>query len=259
MMDALQPAAEPDLPEEADAAARERESWWVSFHATRDESVRARLAASYQPFVRMLAAKAYARRTGPENEFDDYLQLARVGLMEAIDRFDPGLGCKFETYASARIRGSILDGLEASSEVQQQIAARKRMVASRVKDLAIARPDGKDEPDVFARLADIAIGLAVGFALEDSGMHQAGEGFAIDSGYAGVALRQLRDRVRQMVEALPPRHRAVIYAHYLQHVRFDEIAASMGLTPGRVAQLHREGLLLLRERMRARGGLDLEF
>ena len=257
MMDAVEPVAEHDPPAPPDPADSERLGWWARLRSTRDEAARAELAASYQPFARMLAAKAYARRTGPEIEFDDFLQLARVGLMEAIDRFDPALGCKFETYASARIRGSILNGLEAFTEVQQQIAARKRVVSGRVKDL-IAQPEGAAEGDVFTRLADIAVGLAVGFALEDSGMHVPGEGWAVDSAYAGVALKQLRERVRQMVEALPPRHRSVIYAHYLQHVSFDEIAASMALTRGRIAQLHREGLVLLRKQIRARGDLDLE-
>jgi RNA polymerase sigma factor for flagellar operon FliA len=189
----------------------------------------------------MMAAKAYARRTSSELEFADYLQYAHVGLLESIERYDPDRGAKFETYAAIRINGAILYGLESSSELHEQLAARRRMLADRASSLNGDATDASGS-DVFARLADIAMGLAVGFMLEDSGMFRADDEGVADSGYAGIELRQMSGRLHEAVDRLPERQQQLIRGHYLQHQTFDEIAQRMNVSRGRVSQLHRDAL-----------------
>ena len=232
---------------------------WAQFAASRDPAARAQLLAAYMAFARMMAAKVYARRTYTEMEFGDYLQYATIGLIEAIERFEPGRAIKFETYAASRITGAMLSGIEQSSEIQQQIAARRRIVGQRMASLMEAAPEAAPAgvEAAFGRLAEIAIGLAVGFALEDTGMHAAEGAQYQDNCYAGVELRQLQKRVSGVLDQLPGNQRRVIHGHYLQHMQFEEIATAMALTRGRVAQIHKQALASLRSLLRDAGQVDL--
>jgi RNA polymerase sigma factor for flagellar operon FliA len=232
---------------------------WTQYAATRDPEARSGLLTAYAEFARMMAAKVYARRTYSEMEFGDYLQYATVGLIEALDRFEPGRGIKFETYASSRITGAMLNGIEQSSEIQQQVAARRRIIGQRVASL-MEQDSGAaaaSVEDAFARLAEIAIGLAVGFALDETGMHASEGAHYQDNCYTGLELRQLQKRVNAVVDQLPGNQRRVIHGHYLQHLQFEEIAAGMALTRGRVAQIHKQALASLRLLLQDRGQVDL--
>lgn len=227
------------------------------FRESRDHGVREQLVSAYMGFARMMAAKVYARRTFTEMEFADYLQYANLGLIEAVDRFDPQRGVLFESFAAIRITGAVLTGLESASEIQRQIAARKRVVGLRVASLNQPAQELTGAEAVFARLAEIALGLAVGFALEESNMYAQDEAEYADNTYAGLELKQLKGRVASALDSLAPGQRHVIQAHYLQHVPFDEVAAGMGLTRSRVSQIHREALEKLRGLLQRNSQIDL--
>lgn len=225
---------------------------WHSFVRERDDRVRERLVTAYQGLSRIMAAKVYARRVYTEMEFDDYLHYATVGLIESIDRFEPARGIRFETFASARITGAILDGIESSSEIQEQVAARRRVIGQRLGTLKGApdAPAPGSPAAVFSYLAELAIGLAIGFVLEDSGMLMDAQSEYADNTYQAVELRQLQARVRAQLGTLPPNQQKVIEGHYLHFLAFEEIARNMGLTRGRIAQLHKEALGNLRSGLR---------
>lgn len=209
---------------------------------------RASLVEAYTPLVRRLAARAYSRRTSGELEFADLVQLGMVGLLEAIDRYTPARGVRFETFATYRVEGAILNGLPSYSELQRQLAVRREIERARVQSLSgheLAKP-----PSALERLADIAIGLALGFALEDAGLAADDEATAPDNAYARLELIQLRHQLAGLTEQLPEAERRVIYRHYFQQQAFDEIAAGMHLTKGRISQIHHAALKRLRERLR---------
>lgn len=231
---------------------------WQAFGQTRAPAARERLVRHYLPFARIMAAKMFAGRTHMYVEFDEYLQFARVGLIEAIDRFDAGRGFKFETYAASRINGAILSGMEAYSEVHEQIAARKRIVHERLASLRNAEPDVAAPEDLFGHLAELALGMALGFVLDNSGMYQTEEHEAHyrDNTYAGVELKQLRDRLKALIDNLSAKQRQVISYHYLQQLPFEEIAGMLELSRGRIAQLHKQALLALREALNGQPELN---
>jgi RNA polymerase sigma factor for flagellar operon FliA len=239
--------------------AEEVADLWAYYAHSRDSAVRERLLAAYMEFARMLAAKVFAKRIFTEMEFDDYFQYARVGLIEAIDRYEPARGIKFETYASSRINGAMLNGIETCSELQQQLHARKRLVEQRVASLVEKAPEQAEAQDVFARLAEIAVGLAVGLALEESGMHVSEHAQYADNSYTSVEMKQLQSRIKEAVRALPPNQRHVITSHYLHHMAFEEVATGMSLTRGRVSQLHKQGLAGLRTLLEKSNDMDLRF
>jgi len=217
---------------------------WVRWCKGRNLSDRDDLVETYTPFVRMLAAKCYANRITRGLEFADYLQFGLVGLIEAIERFDASYGVRFETFGGYRIQGAILNGVENLSEVQKQLSVRRQMVRERNASLA-SGTNGKEE-SALEKLASVAIGLAIGFVLEDSGIYETSERTAADSAYAKVELRQLRQQIAELVRQLSDQQRTVIHRHYFQQVPFEQIALAMQLTKGRISQIHKAAIERLR-------------
>lgn len=217
----------------------EHDVLWRRWFATRDPADRDALAQAHMRYVRILAAHCYAQRIGHGLEFADYFQFGMVGLLEAIDRYRPDAGAKFETFAGHRVRGAILNGIENLSEVQKQVSVRRR--AMRERSASIAEGTAR-EADALDRLAAVAIGLAVGFALEGSCIYVEEDAPAPDSAYTRVEMRQLASRLAELVRLLPAQERTVIQRHYYQQVPFDEIARQLSLSKGRVSQVHRAAL-----------------
>ena len=245
----------------SDGASSDLSRDWVAACIVGNVEARCTIIDSYLPLARILAAKAFAKRTYPELEFQDYLQYASIGLIESVDRYDPGCGVKFETFATPRITGSILNGIESLSEKQRQVSARKRAIASRVASVQNdGAPEIKSAEALFEYLAQVAIGLAVGFALEDSGMVQAAvEPAYADNTYQSVELKQLQKRILSLVNSLPRTERSVIAYHYLQRLAFGEIAAILGVSKVRVSQIHRDALQRLKTSIRNVSAVDLSF
>jgi RNA polymerase sigma factor FliA len=89
---------------------------WELWREHADDGARQRLLDLHLPYARIVAASYYAKRFHDEIEFADYLQLASLGLIEALGRFDPGVGVQFRTFAARRMHGAILDGIEQLTE-----------------------------------------------------------------------------------------------------------------------------------------------
>jgi RNA polymerase sigma factor FliA len=219
---------------------------WEKWIERRLPDDRKELVDFYTAFTRILAARCYTHRASQELEFDDYLQFGMVGLLESIDRFDPAVGVKFETFAGHRICGAILNGVESLSEVQRQTATRRRVVKERMQSI----DENRDEAPASAleRLAEVAIGLALGFALEHTGLYCDGpEGALPDNAYSRVEMKQFRERLAECVQSLAEQQRTVIHRHYFQQMPFDQIAVTMKLTKGRISQIHSAAVARLRE------------
>lgn len=236
-----------------DADRAEERRLWAAYRVAGTSADRDALITLYMPYAKAVAAKLYGRRYDDEAEFDDYFQLAIVGLMECVDRYDEKRGAQFKTYATTRMVGSILNGIDRISERHQQISLRRRLKASaeRLESLADDDLDGIHSEELFRQLASIGVGLALGFLLEDSGMIDTHEGQAASpmSAYDHVALKQLRKRVVELVDRLPERESKVIRYHYLQDIPFTDIAAELGVTKGRVSQIHKRALELLKQEL----------
>jgi RNA polymerase sigma factor for flagellar operon FliA len=219
-----------------------------------EASAREALIAAYQPHARMLAAMVFARRVHDEILFEEYLQFATLAMIESVDRFDPDRGVQFATFSARRIQGAILDGLESLTERNQQIAASRRWRDERLVSLRLCEtpPAAADTTEaLFRQLADIGIGLALGFLLEGTGMIQGGDDNAttMEAPYHRLELQQVSRRVAHFVDQLTTQQQAVVRCHYFQHLRFDDIAVKLGLSKARVSQLHQQALLRLRALM----------
>lgn len=226
----------PALNSSLDAEARD-----VLQAAAPSAEARAALVEAHQPLVRILAARIYARRVGDSYEFHDVFHWGVIGLLEAIDRYRPECGVAFKTYAEYRIRGAILDQLARTSEVASQASARRKALQERVEAM---EPDAAEPFDI---LRELSVGLAIGFMLEDSGMYLAEpEPASEDLAYRSLELKETKRDLLAGLSGVPDKAQKVLRLHYLNGVPFSEIAQLIGLSKGRVSQLHKEGLAALR-------------
>ena len=256
---------------------------WCDWRERGNPRARERLIAHYQPYARMMAAMVYGRRTHDEVEFDDYLQFACVGLIEAVDRFDPTQGAQFKTFAAKRVQGAIINGLAHFTERNQQISVKMRLRQERLDAMKEAAAQQADEDagaqapasssgsprraeKLFRYLAEVGIGLALSVMLEDTAMvePQAAETQAQVpspevSYFRQSEIAHFRSVLRDLVGQLGEQQRTVIRQHYLQDIPFEQIAGQMSVTRGRVSQLHRQALMRLRELLKTDARIDVSW
>jgi RNA polymerase sigma factor for flagellar operon FliA len=224
----------------------EEQELWSAWTEQRDADAREKLIGHYLPFANMLAAKLYAGRQVDQAEFEEYRQYAIVGMIEAVDRFDMMRNASFRTYAGHRITGAVLNGIEKACEKQQQITARASLRKERLESMRDGERKASPQ-DLFSGLADLALGLALGYMLEDSGMFQEQEQQYTEHFYDRHELNQLKQTIKGIVDVLPDQARNVVCYHYYQGLSFEEIARMLSLSKGRISQIHRQALKLLQE------------
>lgn len=246
-LDAWEPYRPPASAERReDQAADEDADLWRRWIEAQDPKAREALVLRYAGYAKAIAAKLYAARNGSEFAYEEFEQFAMVGLLEAIDRYQTGRGAQFTTYATARIRGAVLSGLQHLSERQEQIAWRRRVMKERAAELAPEAFSPGNSPQLLHELLEVAAGLALGALLDGSGMVVGTEDSLPGNAYAELELAELRAQLWPLLDRLTAREREVIQLHYVESFDFVEIAARLRLTKGRVSQLHRQGLARLR-------------
>jgi RNA polymerase sigma factor for flagellar operon FliA len=223
----------------------EAELWSARQTATAAEA-RETLFSNHAAFARQIAARYFRERTRGDLDLQELWQLAYAGLLEAIDRFDPARGVPFRGYAARRIAGSVLDGIAHASEVREQVAYRTRARSERLRSLAETDMDDLSTSEALRALAEIATGLAIGFML-DSGMAATEEtADRRPSAYDSLAWKEAVQRLLSAVETLPSREQLIVRRHYLEGVGMDVIAGLLGVSKGRVSQLHKAAISRLR-------------
>jgi RNA polymerase sigma factor for flagellar operon FliA len=221
---------------------------------------RNQLVQRYVPLVKRIAYHLMARL--PANVlFDDLVQNGMLGLLDAFDRFEEGFGAQFETYATQRVRGAMLDGLRESDWLPRNLRRELRRIESAIKELEHANGRSPSERE----LAE-ALGMSLAdyqkTLLEARG-HQlvyfedfSGEG---DEDFLerhftdndADPLNILEDKnfkslMVQAIEKLPEREKMMMALYYEQDLNLREIGEVMGVTESRVCQLHTQAVSRLR-------------
>lgn len=229
---------------------------WRRLRKQGDAVARERLLELHMPYARSIATIHWLRRSGDDMHFDDYVQFAALGLIECLDRFDPNQGVGFRVFAERRLHGSLVDGLEQFTEKQQQSAGIARLMAQR-REATPESEEGNAQPPaapvsrstdrLLRHVADAGIGFALTWLLDGSGMALADDPVANIPFYRSTELRQLRERMLELMKQLTERERAVIRGHYFQGLTFEQIASHLGISRARVKQLHRRAIERLRD------------
>lgn len=227
---------------------REEAALWRRFTLTNEAILREGLFERYRRFARSLARR-HARRIGSRPDIvEDLEQYGYRGLLEAIDRFDPQRGASFLTFASARIAGSILDGQAQLDERGAQMRFRRRLERERFVSLTAGERSAKSATDELSDLVtELAIGLMLAAEDRDTPSDVTGRS---DSGFDSLAWRETKAVLASRVETLPEPERSIIRQHYLNDLLFSQIATMLGLSKGRISQLHKRALKKLSNSMK---------
>jgi RNA polymerase sigma factor FliA len=223
------------------------------------------LLQQYSPLVRRLAHQMIAKL--PANiELDDLVQVGMIGLTDALSRFDAAQGVQFETFATQRIRGAMLDELRGCDHLSRGVRRQQRDIESAVHKLEQKLGRAPNEREIAAQmgleLADYQelLGKVRGTTLvylEDMSGDDGDEDFldrhvADENGNPLGMLqdRRMREALVEAIKHLPEREQYVMSMYYEQDMNLKEIAAVLGVTESRVCQLHSQSIARLRTRLR---------
>jgi RNA polymerase sigma factor for flagellar operon FliA len=238
------------------------DSAWEAWHVSQEHTAREWLVVHYASLVKFVAGRLGA---GLPRTVDtgDLVSAGVFGLMNAIDRFDPEQGAKFETYAIPRIRGAILDGLRSLDWVPRSVRSRSRQIQDAIAELEHQLGRTPTDEEIAAELqievvelekwlADVAAG-SVGpldhVAMDSTPSHsdaQTQPGSALEEG-------ELREAMRAEISKLPEREQAVLVLYYDDGLTLAEIGDALGVTESRISQIHAKAVLQLRSRLAASG------
>jgi RNA polymerase sigma factor for flagellar operon FliA len=210
-------------------------------------------------------ARQLAREIGRSVELDDLRSMGQQGLLEAARRFDEGRGVSFRRFANYRVRGAMLDGVRKSAPLPRRAHARVRALEAALlvseaaaEDAAPGSlsplPDAKaSDQKLTEHLADMATAMAMGL-LATPAVGDEGEPSALDTSMSpedAVAQAELRELVVNALDDLPEDERTLVRRHYLEGERFDQVAASLGLSKSWGSRLHTRAIARLTKRLRS--------
>jgi RNA polymerase sigma factor for flagellar operon FliA len=221
------------------------------------------LVQRFMPLVKRVAYHLMARLPASV-QFDDIVQNGMLGLLDALDRYEEGFGAQFETYATQRIRGAMLDGLRENDWLPRQLRRELRRIEAMINQLEHAygrAPSEKELAEALGMtLADYqkTLGDARGHQLlyfEDFS-EEGGEDFLerhfTDSDSDPLNLLEEKTLQSNLVDAigrLPEREKLMMALYYEQDLNLREIGEVMGVTESRVCQLHSQAIARLRSQI----------
>lgn len=228
---------------------------------TKDEII-----VEYAPLVKYIAQKIASRL--PSNiELDDLISCGVIGLMDALDKYDPGRDNKFKTYAEFRIRGSILDELRAQDWVPRSVREKSKMVERTFQKLEgeLGRPATDEEmckelnlsADEYHELLDKAKSVSL-LSIDDQNNFNKGDKKLLmglleyrrySNPYSSVNFKKSAERIKDGIKGLPEKQRLVLSLYYYEDLNLKEIGQVLDVTESRVSQLHTQAILRLRSKL----------
>jgi len=248
--------------------ASETERLWADYKASRAQDLRDKLIIQYSPLVKYVAGRVGVGL--PRNvEQSDLVSFGVFGLIDAIEKFDPARGYKFETYAIARIKGAILDELRSIDWVPRSVRSKARTLERAMGKLEaehhraptddeVADEMGVTPQQLQTTLSQISF---VGVAALDEMLSGGERGESVTlgdtvadkgDGPMGVyEVEEMRQILAESINRMPEREKIVLTLYYYEGLTLAEIGRVLGVTESRVCQIHTKAVLQLRSRITA--------
>ena len=225
---------------------------WKEFQQTGDAALRNRLVMQYAPLVKYVAGRMRTRLPDSVDQ-DDLVSDGVLGLMDAVERFDPGRGLTFQTFAVPRIRGAIIDGMRAMDFVPRSVRDKLRTVQK--AQLALEERLGRTpEIDELARETGMPVQQVRDLTKQASGNHANLDDFDLADELASAADHKVEQGddnalLMRVVHELGERDQVVIALYYFEGLTLAEIGQVLGVTESRVSQLHSRATATLRSKI----------
>ena len=234
-------------------------------HAKEDFTKRERLIMEYAPLVKYIANRI-AMRLPPHIEVNDLVNAGVIGLIDAIEKFDPSKEVKFKTYAEIRIKGAILDELRSMDWIPRSIrkVINKLVNAYHELEQQLGRP-AKDEEiaellglqmEEFYRLLKHSAGaplISLDVMVDHDDKRRDILSCLVDpkstDAFGVLGLNELKDSIAGAIDDLPEKEKQVVSLYYYDELTMKEIGEVLDLTESRVSQIHTKAILRLRVRV----------
>ena len=227
---------------------------WAEFHQTREPALRNRLVMQYAPLVKYVAGRMRTRL--PESvDQDDLVSDGVLGLMDAIERFDPGRGLAFQTFAVPRIRGSIIDGMRAMDFVPRSVRDKLRAIAS--AQVALEERLGRIPDDAeVAQETRLTLNAVRDLTKQASSNHANLDDLDLadelsTSAEAATEAGAANASLMRVVDELAERDQVVIALYYFEGLTLAEIGRVLGVSESRVSQVHSRATSVMKSKLLA--------
>ncbi|MBG0790125.1 MAG: FliA/WhiG family RNA polymerase sigma factor [Desulfovibrionaceae bacterium] len=215
----------------------------------------------YAPKIRILALRLKAKL--PQSvELGELVSAGSLGLIDALGKFNPDLGIKFDTYSENRIKGAMLDELRKMDWFSRGLRQKIKVLEDAMRQIEhetgapatseqLQEHTGMSEKEVQQGLE--ALHNQVCLSLDNFQENLLGKKNATeDEPFQSAAFQEIVDKVASLIEELTPREKLVISLYYGEELNMKETAEVMDITEGRVSQLHSQALKKLRKTFRDR-------
>ena len=242
-------------------AARKR--LWEDYARLKTSDLREKLILEYAPLVKVVAGRL-SMYLGYNVEYEDLVSYGIFGLIDAIDKFDMGKEVKFETYASLRIRGAILDQIRKMDWIPRTVRQRQKQLEAAMKelemrngrpatDVEIAKYIGISEDELLEwqtqAKADNIISLNEYVEQGNDISTEKGIGSDFDTPEGVVEKAELKEKLVEAMGTLTDKEKKVVLLYYYEELTLKEISHVLEVSESRISQLHTRALQKMRKKM----------
>lgn len=226
---------------------------WIAYQQNKSMEIRELLIQNYLGLVRLVAGRL-AIGLPQHVDKDDLISNGFFGLLDAIERFDPIRGIKFETYAVARIRGAILDAIRAQDWVPVSLRQKARQyeqaVAQLEHNLGRSAQDNEIAASLNISLDELnhllhQLNAATVIPLEEFAKSEPVSNQQINPSY-NVETEEIKNTLAKSIEKLPEKEKLVVTLYYYEGLTLKEISLILKLSEARISQLHTKAVFRLR-------------
>ncbi len=236
---------------------------WQSYASKPTADIREKIILEYAPLVKLVAGRL-SMYLGYNVEYDDLVGYGIFGLIDAIDKFDPNKEVKFETYASLRIRGAILDQIRKMDWIPRTVRQRQKKITEAIKEI---------EANTGRNATDEEVALAIGISIEEYDEWQSqmkvtnvvsldefveqgsdvSDGRGLSSREAtpeeAIEQQELKQKLAEALKELTEKEQKVVLLYYYEDLTLKEISNIMEVSESRVSQLHTKALGKMRVKL----------
>lgn len=242
-----------------------RKKLWDEYMKTGSAELREKIILEYAPLVKTVAGRL-SMYLGYNVEYDDLVSYGVFGLIDAIDKFDTMKEVKFETYASLRIRGAILDQIRKMDWIPRTIRQKQKQIDSVIRQIEAETGKGASDEEIAQRLgiteeeyADWQSQMKITGLVslneyidqgsdvsQDSGQHTAARFVSPEE---NVEKQELTRVLGEALELLTEKEKKVITLYYYEDLTLKEISSVLEVSESRVSQLHTRALQKMKVKM----------
>ena len=232
-------------------------------------AMREHLIMEHAPLIKYIVNRI-AVRLPSHIDLDDLMNTGVIGLMDAIEKYDPEKNCKFKTYAEFRIKGAILDQLRSLDWVPRSVRQKSRRLERAYGEVEqrLGRSASDDEVadslglqlDKFHELLNQVRGISLVNLEEIRGTNSDGdrtgtyadiiEDVNSENPFASLKLHEMKQIIADTIATLPEKERLVVSLYYYEDLNMKEIGQILGITESRVCQIHTKSVLRLRSKLK---------